>query len=236
MLNFIITPENPKSIDDYKDKLLNSFPDRNPDDMYSILNQYDGAYLSSRECFAYYFPLTTETVIKYINANKLGRIWQTITDSIFDEGIMSLYSIIDERSSKYRNVLKRSESVFGFPISDYTQSKEYIKKIRIYRNQRAAHFGDDFFEKNSNIRYDDPIIMLERLRHDKNAFNSKYLDLTDLVYDELKTYFVEKIPIVVKMLNAEFDTSKIREELINYLDSVIMDNFESPSESLAKCS
>ena len=69
---------------------------------------------------------------------------------------------------------------------------------------------------------------------DKNAFNSKYLDLTDLVYDELKTYFVEKIPVVAKMLNAELNTSKIKEELINYLDSVIMDNFESPSELLVK--
>lgn len=234
MLNFTITPENPKTVDDYKAKLLEVFPDKSPDDMYEILNSYDSAYLSAREYFAYYFPMTTKTVVDYINENKLGRIWQFTTDAIFDEGVISLYSIIDERSDKYRNILKRSETVFGFPISNYAQSEEYIKKIRIYRNQRAAHFGKDYFEKNSSIRYDDPILMLEHLRRDKNTFNSKYLDLTDLLYDELKTYFIEKIPIITKMLNVELDVAKIKKELISYLDSVIVDNFETPSSPLVE--
>ena len=142
MINYNITSENPESIKSRKAKLSAAFPDRDPDKMYNILHWYDEAYLSAKEYFSYYFPMTTETVVKYINDSGLGRIWQFITDAIFDEGINALFSLIDKRSSKYRNILERSEELFGFPISSYSQSEEYIKRIRIYRNHRSAHFGD----------------------------------------------------------------------------------------------
>lgn len=227
MLNFKITPENPRMVDDYKAKLLKAFPGKNPDDMYDVLNSYDSAYLSSREYFAYYFVMTTKTIVEYINSNGLGRIWQFLTDAILDEGVISLYSMVDERSNRYRNVLRRSKGIFGFSISEYAQSKEYIKKIRIYRNQRAAHFGDDYFEENSSIRYDDVITMLEHLRRDRVDFNEKYLGLEDLAYDNLETCFSEKIPTIISMLNAELNMKKIKVELSEYLNSVIADNFKS---------
>ena len=169
--------------------------------------------------------MTMPTIIEYINSHKLGRIWQFVTDAIFDEGINALFSLIDGQSNQYRNILKRSEKVFGFPISDYAESKGYIKIVRIYRNNVSAHFGKDYFENNSRIKCDDPIVMLEHLRRDKDNFNQKYLDLTDLSYDELKNDFAEKIPTVVKMLNAPLDAKQIKKELSEYLDSVIKERF-----------
>jgi hypothetical protein len=221
MINYNITSENPESIKSRKAKLSAAFPDRDPDKMYNILHLYDEAYLSAKEYFSYYFPMTTETVVKYINDSGLGRIWQFITDAIFDEGINALFSLIDKRSSKYRNILERSEELFGFPISSYSQSEEYIKRIRIYRNHRSAHFGDNYFEENSSIGYDDPVIMLENLRRDRKDFNQKYLDLEDLSYDELKNDFTRNIPYLIKMLDAPLDGRQIRRELIEYLDAVV---------------
>ena len=221
MINYNITSENPESIKSRKAKLSAAFPDRDPDKMYNILHLYDEAYLSAKEYFSYYFPMTTETVVKYINDSGLGRIWQFITDAIFDEGINALFSLIDKRSSKYRNILERSEELFGFPISSYSQSEEYIKRIRIYRNHRSAHFGDNYFEENSSIAYDDPVIMLENLRRDRKDFNQKYLDLEDLSYDELKNDFTRNIPYLIKMLDAPLDGRQIRRELIEYLDAVV---------------
>ena len=137
----------------------------------------------------------------------------------------ALFSIIDKRSDRYRNVLERSEKVFGFPISDYTQGKDYIKKIRIYRNQRSAHFGENYFSTSSSIEYDIPIIMIEHLRQDRNSFNEKYLRLTDESYGELKFYFVEKIPDIARMLNEHLNEKQIEKELTDYLDNVMENEF-----------
>lgn len=231
MLNFKITQENPESIKDFEHKLQEAFPDKDPEQMYDILHLYDEAYLSAKEYFAYYFPMTTKTVINYINSHKLGTIWQFITDAIFDEGINALFSLIDGQSSQYRDVLRRSEKIFGFPISDYGQDKDYIKKIRIYRNNVSAHFGKDYFEDNSRIRFDEPIIMLEHLRRDRENFNQKYLNIADLSYDEFKRNFAEKIPIIIEVLNAPLDTEQIRKELSEYLSSVIEAEFKDMTKT-----
>lgn len=86
MINYKITLENSKFIDDHKGALAKAFPGRDPNAMYDILQLYDEAYLSSKEYFAYYFPMTTQTIVDYVNDNKLGRVWQFVTDAIFDEG------------------------------------------------------------------------------------------------------------------------------------------------------
>lgn len=229
MLSYTITPEKESDTDNRKAEIGSAFPGCDIDKAYKVLNDYDNAYLSAREYFAYYFVMTTKTVIDYINEQKMGRIWQFTTDAIFDEGINTLYQFYDKQSRKYRFVLQRAKEILGVSISTTSKNDKHIEMLKSYRNNHSAHFGDGFYKKETGITYDLPIILLERLRRNRYDFNRKYLDLTDMVYDELKTYFITKIQPVTQMLNKELDTKNIKTELVEYLDEVIADNFETPS-------
>lgn len=231
MINFTIT-EKESDIDDRKAMLKDAFPGCDKDKAYKVLNDYDNAYLSAREYFAYYFVMTTETIIDYVNEQKMGRIWQFTTDAIFDEGINTLYQFYDKQSKEYRFVLQRAKDILGVPISTTNKNDEHIKMLKSYRNNHSAHFGDGFYKKETGITYDLPIILLERLRRDRHDFNKEHLDLTYLIYDELKTYFITKIQPVIQMLNKELDTKNIENELVDYLDGVITDDLETPSQPL----
>lgn len=232
MLSYTITPEKESDIDNRKAEIKSAFPDCAVDRAYKVLNDYDNAYLSAREHFAYYFVMTTKTITDYINEQKMGRIWQFTTDAIFDEGVNSLYQFYDKQSKEYRFVLQRAKEILKVSISTTNKNDKHIKMLKSYRNNHSAHFGDGFYKKETSITYDLPIILLERLRRDRHSFNKEYFDLTDLVYDELKTYFITKIQPVIQMLNKELDAENIKNELIDYLDSVITDNFEAPSQPL----
>lgn len=67
--------------------------------------------------------------------------------------------------------------------------------------------------------------MLEHLRRDRDEFNQKYLGLYDQSYDELKEDFLDRIPDIVKIVNASLDQRQIGKDLTEYLDSVIKENF-----------
>lgn len=232
MLSYTITPEKENDIDNRKAEIKSAFPNCDVDKAYKVLNDYDNAYLSAREYFAYYFVMTTKTIINYINEQKMGRIWQFTTDAIFDEGVNSLYQFYDKQSKEYRFVLQRTKEILKVSIPTTNKNDRHIKMLKSYRNNHSAHFGDGFYKKETGITYDLPIILLERLRRDRHSFNKKYFDLTDLVYDELKTYFITKVQPVIQMLNRELGAENIKNELIDYLDSVITDNFETPSQPL----
>lgn len=47
----------------FKDQIKKIFPDKNVDSIFEVLIDYGEAYFVAREYFAYYFPMTTKTVV-----------------------------------------------------------------------------------------------------------------------------------------------------------------------------
>ncbi len=221
MLNVSVKYENEDVIDDIKDKIHSVFPDKNSDEIFKLINDFDEGFIAAREYFAYFFPMTTKTVIDYVNCCGMGRSWQFITDAIFDEGINALYRFYDGRASQNGDILRRSCKILGRPISKRNKDDVPIKMLVTYRNQKAAHFGNDYHLSSSNITYDLPIILLERLRRDRCKFEMKHFGSDSILSDDILSYFVSMMPVALKALNSNVDYKEIRNELSLYINSVI---------------
>lgn len=221
MLSVRIKTENPKATDLLVQKLHEKFPYIDIAQGAEVLLDFDEAYIAAREYFAYYFVMTTDEVVNYVNSNKIGVTWQFITDAIFNDGINAIWRFFDSTAKDHGDILSRNKTIFGFSISKLNVDDDYGKRIKCHRHNRVAHFGNGYFNKISDIKYDDPIVVLNQLRIDMRNFKRGYFDLEDTTYDNLKIYFCEKIPSISKLLNNEVNSNKIKEQIESYLSSVI---------------
>lgn len=221
MLKVSLKYESESMIDAFKTQISDAFPDRDAAPIFEVLNDYDEAYFAAREYFAYFFSMTTNTVVDYVNRNGLGRIWHFMTDSVFDGGVNALYRFYDPSSKKNEKILDRCMDCIGVSISSIDKNDALIKMLVRNRNNMAAHYGNDFGLDSSRISYDAPILILERLRRDKIAFDKKYIGKISFLDDDILQYFLTMIPPVIALLKADIDRKTIEEELELYINSII---------------
>ena len=222
MLSVSFIHNNPKAIAEIKSTIKHVFPDKDADAIYQLLEDYDSAFLTAREYLAFYYSISTKTVTKYINDNGLIKEWGIIESSIFDSGINALYQFYDETADEHRNILVRSLKLLNTSISPIGKKNKRIKMLRSYRNNRAAHYGDDYDKESSNITYDLPIQILETLRRDRQHFDKKYFNSWNQLYDDIIKPFHETSRRIEQILNWDLNFDKSNAELINYLNEVIL--------------
>lgn len=169
----------------------------------------------------------TKTVIKYINSRKVGYPWEFIKDAVFDMGINALFRFYGEMSgknnSKNEHILWQCEQVFNVEISP--RESQLITEITKHRHNNTAHCGNGFHADSTGIRYDSPLMALERLRQDRDKFDKEKLNSGGTIYYEtLYEYFCSKIQNITKILNSKgTDSRKIAYELKDYIDDVLND-------------
>ncbi|WP_289199522.1 hypothetical protein [Bacteroides acidifaciens] len=228
MLGVKLQPESNKQVILNKQFLSKSFPTRNSDKMYIALQLYDEAYMIAREYFTFYYIMGTETIIEYVNTHEIGYSWEFLKNAIFDMGINALFRFYDKPSgknnSKNEHVLWQCKQAFDTEVSSLKSS--HITEITKHRHNNTAHCGNGFHIDSTSIKYDSPLIAIERLRQDRNRFDKEKLNSGCTIYQEsLHEYFCSKIDNIIKILNSkEINNAKIANELKEYIDSVLSDN------------
>jgi len=227
MLGITLRPESNRQMALNKQLLLKSFPSQNSDTMYAVLQLYDEAYMIAREYFAFYYVMGAETIIDYVNSHEIGYSWEFLKNATFDMGINALFRFYGKPSgknnSKNEHILWQCEQAFDIEVSP---RKSYvITEITKHRHNNTAHCGNDFHAESTSIKYDSPLIAMEKLRQDRNSFDKEKLDSGCTVYHEtLCEYFYGKIQSITKTLNSKrIDGTKIAHELKEYIDSVLND-------------
>lgn len=227
MLGLNFQPESEKQVVLNKQLLSESFPTQNSDMMYNVLQLYDEAYMVAREYFAFYYVMGTGTIIDYVNPHKVGYSWGFLKDAVFDMGINALFRFYDKPKGKNDNknehILWQCEKAFNVGVSPY--KSQLITEITKHRHNNTAHCGNGFHVDSTSIKYDSPLIAMEKLRQDRNRFDKEKLDSGCMVYYEtLYEYFCGKIQSIIKILNnRKIDNTKIAHELKEYIDSVLND-------------
>ncbi len=138
------------------------------DQLLELYDAYDAAYIAATEYFIYYCIIAAPSVADYFNAADGGRTWQFIGDAIFDEGVNALWQFFDRSGL---NIIQRFDRAFGTKIGNLIQD-ERIKELKEYRHKRAAHRNKNIHEK-TNIRYETPIHVLDKLRVVKTKFDNE---------------------------------------------------------------
>ena len=221
MLNVVLKYEDKSTEAALKSEILRAFPDKNVDYIFEVLKDYDEAYFAAREYFAYFFPMTTKAVIDYVNGRGVGRFWQFITDAIFDEGVNAIYRFYDGKSKKNGKILNRCLIGMDVCVSKFDKDDVLVKMLIKNRDNMVAHYGNGFGLDAVRITYDAPVLLLERLRRDKVAFDKKYFERVSFLEDDILDYFSTMIPPVITMLNANLNQDAIMNELSIYINSVI---------------
>lgn len=225
MLGINFQPESEKQVALNKQLLSESFPTQNSDMMYNALQLYDEAYIVTREYFAFYYVMGTETVIDYVNSHKIGYSWEFLKNATFDMGINALCCFYGKTSgknnSKNEHILWQCEQAFGIEISP--RKGDSITEITKHRHHNTAHCGNDFHTNSTSIKYDSPLVAIEKLRRDRNRFDKEKLDSgCTIYYETLYEHFYGKIQSITKILNNKrIDNVKIARELKEYVNDVL---------------
>lgn len=231
MLGIKTQPESEQQAVLKKQLLLEKFPTQNSDRMYSVLQLYDEAYIITREYFAFYYVMGTETVTEYVNSHEIGFSWEFLKNAVFDMGINSLFRFYDKpngkNNSKNEHILWQCEQALGVKISSLKSS--LIAEITKYRHNNTAHCGKGFHTDSTNIKYDSPLIAIEKLRQDRNEFDKERLDSASTLYLEtLYEYFYSKIHGITKVLNSsKIDGVRIAHELKEYMSDALNSKVEA---------
>lgn len=141
-----------------------------------LYDAYDATYIAATEYFIYYCIIAAPSVADYFNATDGGRTWQFIGDAVFDEGANALWQFFDNSGL---NIIQRFDRAFGTKIGSLIQD-ERIKELKEYRHKRAAHRNKNVHEK-TDIRYETPIHVLDKLRVAKTKFDNE-ADLPQSIY------------------------------------------------------
>ncbi len=227
MLGIKFQLESEKQVILSKQLLSESFPAQDGNTMYAALQLYDEAYMIAREYFAFYYIMGTETVIDYVNSHEVGYSWEFLKNAVFDMGINALFRFYDKPSgknnSKNEHILWQCEQAFGIELSPH--KSQLITEITKHRHNNTAHCGNGFHTASTGIKYDSPLIAMEKLRRDRNKFDKAKLDSGCIIYLEtLYEYFHSKIHDIPKILNSKkVNNAKIACELKEYMDDVLND-------------
>lgn len=225
MLGIKTQPESEKQVALNKQLLSESFPTQNSDMMYNVLQLYDEAYIVAREYFAFYYIMGTETVIDYVNSHEIGYSWEFLKNATFDMGINALCRFYGKTSSKNNSknehILWQCEQAFGIEISP--RESDLITEITKHRHNNTAHCGNGFHVDSTSIKYDSPLIAIEKLRQDRNRFDKEQLKSgCTIYYETLYEYFYSKTQSIVKILNNKrINNTKIARELREYVNDVL---------------
>ncbi len=138
------------------------------DQLLELYDAYDAAFIAATEYFVYYCIIAAPSVVDYFNAADGGRTWQFIGDAVFDEGINALWQFFDNSGL---NIVQRFDKAFGTKIGSLIHD-ERIKELKEYRHKRAAHRNRNVHGK-TNIRYETPIHVLNKLREAKTKIDNE---------------------------------------------------------------
>ena len=195
--------------------------------VFNIIKVVEENYYSALEYFSSFLVMRTGNVLHVIQDRRQTRIWDFISNAVFDEGVNNLWSFYDGSDDQptYTFLFKRFYDITGEKLSEFNFKDPLINELCLYRHHASAHMGRMISDENkARIHFSTPYRVIERARGDLCDFWSEALNIENFNSGDINNGVHNKTIGICEILGITDKLAEIEKEANKSLEGLLKDD------------